>query len=948
MFNSIQNISAYATIVPSPEVITLKFQTTFYQNLFVLTIIFERKETDIFNVVTKSSLLFYSKKIDNKIIIVINTDSLKNNLKLFINFSYELSLISGIKIWGDYKREIFDKENSNALFYKISQQDFPAAKSSVAFSETLYSYLKRLCLFEKCICEGNKYYIPKFKENIQNKCFFGRENELKILIKNYNRIKYEYSEESYNIVTIKGVPGIGKTSLVKTFLKERGFQNSFLIANPNTTQPYGYFLEFTNKLFGKTPDFKSAIKSFASLVEDSKLRKNLIDSIPHFPQNFSKDTFLNGNEEKSQNTILSFRNLILAYAYKCASQKRPLILAFDDIQWADVPSVKTINFILDDFRNNFERNLPVQFIFIYRTGYAIGVKSDAENTTEIVVDTLDSSASHNCLQELLKINDLNLSKKIQSSVLVKSGGNPLFLEEIVEHIKYKSNEIPASVKEIIKQRFFSLPERYANFLKVCSVIGKEIDLRMANQLLQRFNSEEISENDLEYLVQNKFLNKTPYLIEFKHDLIKESIYDSLEKSEKKILHDFTGFSIEKIYSEKIENYYYQLAEHFIQAENKEKMIEYLEKAGDRARDEWDIEGARGYYERLVKLDVANSWKENSINLKIAGLLRILGEYDLSEKILHKCIKFFKDGDFKEELCECIIILSDIFYYRANYKKAIKLLLEIHIKFLPIELVVKVYSNICKVYLKMTDYDSVVRFSDLFLQISEANKYSAGIERANNFKGMVCRYKGDFINARKYFERNLEMSLLLKNKVDAANTLSKIGSTYFYTNELSQALKYFKKGYSLNKEVSNFSGTLSCLSNMGSIYLVKKNYNKALNIFSFLEKSYIKSKNTMGLSIVYGLKGNVLTYMRNFLHAEACLLKKLEIDKKTKNYVGLSNCLTNLGILNIKLKKYETALNFFKKQLSMDKKLRNQEGIIRGEKNIKILQKEKIFSENLNY
>lgn len=150
-----------------------------------------------------------------------------------------------------------------------------------------------------------------------------------------------------------------------------------------------------------------------------------------------------------------------------------------------MPSVKTINFILDDFRNNFERSLPIQFIFIYRAGYTIGIKPDIGNSTEFELDTLDNTAFHNYLQELLRINELNLSKKIQSSLLVKSGGNPLFLQEIVEHIKYNNNEIPASVKEIIIQRFFSLPEKFANFLKICSVMGKEIDLKTTNFVLQR-------------------------------------------------------------------------------------------------------------------------------------------------------------------------------------------------------------------------------------------------------------------------------------------------------------------------------------------------------------------------------------------------------------------------------------------------------------------------------
>lgn len=252
MFNSIQNISAYAKIIPSPEVIPLKFQTSHYQNFFILIILFEYKKRCHVNLNNYSNLNLSYKIVDNKIVIIINQDFLKNNFKLFLNFSYELSLIPGIKICGEFKREIFDKEKPDSLFYKISQQNFPHSNSSIFFSENLYSCLKRLCLFEKFIYGENKYYIPRFKDNKKNKYFFGRENELKILHKNYNRIKYEYSGESYNIITVKGEPGIGKTSLVKAFLKERGLENSFFISNPHTVHPYSYFLEFMNCLLDQT------------------------------------------------------------------------------------------------------------------------------------------------------------------------------------------------------------------------------------------------------------------------------------------------------------------------------------------------------------------------------------------------------------------------------------------------------------------------------------------------------------------------------------------------------------------------------------------------------------------------------------------------------------------------------------------------------------------------
>lgn len=932
MFNSIQNISAYSKIIPSPEVIPLKFQTSLHQNLFILTILYDSKEKSQFNFNTNPFLNLLYKKIDNKVIIIISQDTIKNNPYLFLNFTRELSLISVIRIWGDYKREIFDKENPDALFYKISQQNLPPSNSSIAFSETLYNYLKRLCLFEKVICGESEYYIPQFKNNNKNKYFFGRENELKILNKNYNRIKYEFSGECYNIITVKGVPGIGKTSLVKAFLKERGLPNSFFIANPHTVQPYGYFLEFTNTLLGQTSDFKSAIKSFISSVGDAKLRKNLNDSIPYFPQNFSKESFLKDNEERSQNTILAFRNLIRGYAYICASQKKPLILAFDDIQWADMPSVKTINFILDDFKNNFERSIPLQFIFIYRAGYTIGIKPDIVNSTELELDTLDSATSHNYLLELLRINDLNLSKKIQSSLLVKSGGNPLFLEEIVEHIKYNSNEVPASVKEIIKQRFFSLPEKLANFLKACSVIGKEIDLRTANCLLQRFNSDEISENDLEYLVQNKFLNKTPSLIEFKHDLIKESIYDSLDESEKKTLHDFAGVSIEKIYSEKIENYYYQLAEHFTQADNRDKMIEYLEKAGDGARGYYEYRLAENYYERLFAvIKYSDDW--HSFSFYCEALI-ILGKLDkLKVPQLLRIAKLKSKDQFCFRLLTCA---ARYYYSKSDYKKSKNLFLRLYrekdgIK--ELHLLIDVMKGLFDSYIQLNMLNKILTI--IKTVECSGSKHYLNQNLINEYKGRIFFKKGQYTKALASYKKVYEIASKLKLKRTEGNMLIKLGGIYFFLEQFSEARGCFQKAVKINNETGNYRNLSICYGNLANVYLSSGSIINAYRNLMIQQKIIKSLGDKFSLALNYNSLGNCHLKKEEYLNAEKYFSQMMKISKELKMKHLLSPAYSNLAIVNMILGNYEKALEYFFVQSSIEN------GFISAESKIK-------WNYNLSY
>jgi len=84
---------------------------------------------------------------------------------------------------------------------------------------------------------------------------------------------------------------------------------------------------------------------------------------------------------------------------------------------------------------------------------------------------------------------------------------------------------------------------------------------------------------------------------FRHGLVQEVAYASLVETKRKRLHKRVGEALEEIYRESPEESFALLARHFTEADVPEKAVEYLLKAGDRARSIYADQEALDHYRK---------------------------------------------------------------------------------------------------------------------------------------------------------------------------------------------------------------------------------------------------------------------------------------------------------------------------------------------------------------
>lgn len=86
---------------------------------------------------------------------------------------------------------------------------------------------------------------------------------------------------------------------------------------------------------------------------------------------------------------------------------------------------------------------------------------------------------------------------------------------------------------------------------------------------------------------------------FRHALVQDAAYGSLLKNDRRQLHQSVGESLERLYPDQLDELAATLAYHFEKAQQLEKAVHYLTRAGDRASQGFANAEALGFYQSAI-------------------------------------------------------------------------------------------------------------------------------------------------------------------------------------------------------------------------------------------------------------------------------------------------------------------------------------------------------------
>ena len=234
-----------------------------------------------------------------------------------------------------------------------------------------------------------------------------------------------------------------------------------------------------------------------------------------------------------------------------------------------------------------------------------------------------------------------LPHAITEQIVKRAGGNPFFIEEVVRslidqgaivrrggrfEVTEKVNEIsiPNTINDVLMARIDHLEEKTRHLVKVASVIGRNFFYRIISDVVSEV--EDIPGklsflSEIQLLQPQERMGEVEYI--FKHALAQEAAYESILPPKRRELHLRVAHSIEKIFNERLHEFYGMLAYHYSRAEDLEKVEEYLIKAGEEALRSAASDEALHYYAEALQLYLKKSGKEADPE-KVAMLEKNIG------------------------------------------------------------------------------------------------------------------------------------------------------------------------------------------------------------------------------------------------------------------------------------------------------------------------------------
>ena len=345
------------------------------------------------------------------------------------------------------------------LLEKAPELRYKTARGLIADLEICYQQQKEFGTIELFDIaqqdRSDKFFIPRK--------LYGRDKEINQLQKAFEHITHGNT----TMVMVSGFSGIGKSALIeevhKSVIDKGGFFSSGKYDQFHRDIPYSAGVSaFRNLVRELLAESDETIALWRNKITQA-LGVNaqiIINVIPELELIIGKQPEV--IDLPPAETINRINLLFLTFIQLFASKENPLVIFLDDLQWADIPTLKLIRLLMADketayfmligsYRDNEvntahplwqmisdikETECPVEEITLHQLPF--------EELNQLVADTLMSNA-----EDCIKLSEL---------ILDKTGGNPFFVNEFLKSLyqqkliqfNYSADKWLWDVDEIIK------------------------------------------------------------------------------------------------------------------------------------------------------------------------------------------------------------------------------------------------------------------------------------------------------------------------------------------------------------------------------------------------------------------------------------------------------------------------------------------------------------------
>jgi class 3 adenylate cyclase/tetratricopeptide (TPR) repeat protein len=428
----------------------------------------------------------------------------------------------------------------------------------------------------------------------------GREQEVELLRRALQRSRQEQSSQ---LVTLVGVPGIGKSRLVFELFAALDREPELVYWRQGRCLPYGEGVTYWA--------LTEMVKAHAGILEtdsaeqvEEKLSAVVAEALDgasdrEWVQGHLRPLVGLGEAERTGGDRQTEAFAAWRRFFEALAEHSPLVLVFEDLHWADDSLLDFIDHLVD-----WAAGVPLLVVCTARPELLSrrpGWGGGKSNAATISLSPLSDENTARLVHALLARSVL--SADVQATLIERAGGNPLYAEEFARMVGEVGEDatrlrLPESVQGLIAARLDALPVDEKLLLQDAAVVGKVFWLGALEQIGPRDEPE--AELLLHRLERKEFVRRerrssvgeeSQYV--FSHLLVGDVAYSQIPRAARSEKHRRAADWIESL--GRSEDHAEMLAHHYLTALELDRAAGLeTDELADRARFRLREAGNRAY------------------------------------------------------------------------------------------------------------------------------------------------------------------------------------------------------------------------------------------------------------------------------------------------------------------------------------------------------------------
>ena len=657
--------------------------------------------------------------------------------------------------------------------------------------------------------------------------FVGRDRELRLL---KNVFHATCDEGKAHLVSLVGIAGIGKSRLSWEFYKYvDGLADSYRW-HRGRCLAYGDGVAYWA--------LAEMVRGRADIVEGedltsaaAKLRAAVERYVPDPEERGWVEPRLSHLLGLEERPVREKEDLFAGWRlfFERMAEDRPVIMTFEDCQWADASLLEFIDYLLE-----WSRSHPIFILALARPELLDGRLGwgTRRNTTGMYLEPLSPRAMTALLDGLIP----GLPSEVSAALMSRAAGVPLYAVETVRMLLDRGYlveegsayrlvrpmddvEIPETLHALIAARLdgLSAPER--RLVQDASVLGKTFS-RAAIASVSGLSPSDL-EGLLASLVRKEVLGiqADPQSPErghygFLQDILRRVAYETLSKKDRRARHLAVAFYMEQALADD-EEIVEVLASHYVQAYDldpraedapsiKKKAKYMLARGGERTASLAASAEAQRYFEQAAGLE------DNPLSLarlhEQAGRMAWLGgRSDQAQGHFERAIEVFSSSGDGHGAARCSARLADVDFGRGYLDEAIERMekaYEVLSGEEPDEDLATLAAQLGRLLYLRGDLQRSLAPIEAALEIGESLGLPEVVSQALNTKGIIAGLRSHPVEAKALLRMALGVALEHDLPQAALRAYINLGAVLTFTDDIGAAIEATDAGVALARKVGD--------------------------------------------------------------------------------------------------------------------------------------------------